>query len=175
MRRGGGVLLFGDLLQEILRQQRNVVRPLPQGRQMNRHDVQPIEEILAKRVLLNHSRNIAAGRGDHAHVDLVILLPAHRCHRERLQHAQKFCLKSQLEVPDFVHEERSAARLFKAADAFVRCAGESAAHMPEKFAFHEGRRYRARNSPPQTAPFAAGCFGAAPGRPVLFPSRFPPK
>src|SRR5678816_107037 len=49
-RRGFGIalLIFGELVQKIIDQQRNIFTPLAQWRNVNSHDIQPVKEVLAK-------------------------------------------------------------------------------------------------------------------------------
>ena len=57
----GGVLVLADLFQEIVHKDGNVVGPVAKGRQADRDDIQPVEQILAESSLLHHLANVAAG------------------------------------------------------------------------------------------------------------------
>ena len=58
-----------DLADEILDELRDVLAPLGQARHAQRHDVEAVVEVLAEAALLHLPLEIAAGRGDDAHVD----------------------------------------------------------------------------------------------------------
>ena len=115
------------------------------GRQGDGHDVEPIEQILAERSLLDHLADITAGGGENAHIDLVVLVTADGREGQRLQNAKELGLQTQLEIADLVDEERSAIGLLESSDAAVGGAGECAADMPEQFAFNQGSWERRRS------------------------------
>ena len=108
-------LLGAELLEEMLHQQRNVVAPLAQRRQLHRDDVQAVEQILAERAVRDHLREVAVGRGDDAHVDLDRVRVADALELALLQHAQQLRLQRRAHRPDFVEEERALVRLLEAA------------------------------------------------------------
>ena len=66
----GLAVLVAVLVEEVLREQRDVVLALAQRRQLDGDDVQPVEEILAEPALLHHLPQVDVGRGDDPHVDL---------------------------------------------------------------------------------------------------------
>ncbi len=70
------LVLVAVLFQEMVDQQRDVILAVAQRRQLNRDDVQAIEEILAEFPFLHHLPQVDVGRGDDAHVDLDRLHPA---------------------------------------------------------------------------------------------------
>ena len=55
--------------QEMVGEQRNVLGPLAQRRQVNRDHAQPVEEVAAQDAAAHGLLRIAVGRGDEAHVD----------------------------------------------------------------------------------------------------------
>ena len=67
-------------LEKMLRQQRNVSPSLPQRRNRQRNDVDPIVEILAKGPLFHRLAQVLVARNDDAHVDLHGTRGAHRMH-----------------------------------------------------------------------------------------------
>src|SRR5436190_377979 len=69
-------VLLGVTAQEVLGEERDVLAPVTQRRQQDRHDLQAIEKVLAKRAALHQLLEIAVGRRDHAYVDLGPLLRA---------------------------------------------------------------------------------------------------
>ena len=63
------------------------------GGTTQRHDVQPVEQILAEAALGDLGLDVAVGRRDDAHVDLDGLLAAHALELALLQHAQQLELQ----------------------------------------------------------------------------------
>ena len=131
---GRQALVLG-LAQEVAHQVGNVLAAFAQRRQAQRHDIEPVIEILAEQALLNELAQIAIGGGDDAHIGLDRRAPAHGGVFALLQHAQQPRLRFQRHVADFVEEQRAAFGLLEAADAAIGGAGKGAALMAEQFAF----------------------------------------
>ena len=100
-RRIGGELLAAASAEEMLSQRDDVGDAFAQWRQMYRHDVQPVEQILAKLPLANPLRQILVGGGDHPDIDSS-RLAADRSHDALLQRPQDFCLHREIHVADLV-------------------------------------------------------------------------
>ena len=66
-----------EVLQIELAEHRNVLRPLPQGRDADLHHIQPVVQVLAKVSLAYLLIQIAVGGGDNPDVDLDIPQAAH--------------------------------------------------------------------------------------------------
>ncbi len=54
--------------EEMLREQRDVAQAVPEWRQQDVKDLQPVKKILAKRAALNRLAEVSIARGDDAHV-----------------------------------------------------------------------------------------------------------
>ena len=76
------------LLQEVRGEQRQVVKPLAERRDLQHDHVQPVEQILAESLLLDRAREIDVGRRDHADIDLALDVRADRANLALLQHPQ---------------------------------------------------------------------------------------
>ena len=118
----------------MLHEQRNVVAAFAQRRQLHRDHVQPVEEILAKRSVGDHPREIRVRGGDDADVDLDRVRVADALELALLQHAQQLRLQRRAHRPDFVEEERALVRLLEPALPVGDRAGERAAHVAEELA-----------------------------------------
>ena len=105
--------LGGELLQEVLHQQRHVVAAFAQRRQLHRDHVEPVEQILAERPVGHHSREVGMRRGDHAHVDLDRVRVADALELALLQHPQQLRLERRAHRPDFVQEQRALVGLLE--------------------------------------------------------------
>ena len=131
-------LLFArDFFQKIVHQQRNVVAPLAQRRNVNAHDVEPVKQILAELPRRHGGFQRLVRGGDDAHVHLDRLVAADALERAALQHAQNFRLRRGRHVADFVEENRAFVALLEFADALDGRAGERAAFVAEEFAFEQ--------------------------------------
>ena len=86
----------GELFVEGLDEQWNVVAALAQGRQSERHDVEPIVEVGAKRAAVDGSAQVLVGGRDHANVDARLIAPADALDHAVLDHAQQARLKIEL-------------------------------------------------------------------------------
>ncbi len=74
------VRTLGIAIQEMMHQNRNVRPPLAQGREVHGHDIQPEIEVLAKGSSAISGFQVAIRRRYHAHIDVDLLVAAHRPH-----------------------------------------------------------------------------------------------
>ena len=119
-------------LQVVTGQTFDVVRAVAQRRDLHLGHVQPIVQVLAKRSLLDHRRQIAVGGHDHAHVDGHGLDAAQRHHGALLHTAQQHGLDRQRHLPDLVEEQRSAVGRPHETERILMGAGESAFDVTEQ-------------------------------------------
>ena len=77
----------------MLDQRGDVVAALAQRRDVERNDVQAVEQVLAERALLDHRLERAVRRRDHAHVHGDVRVAAEAAERVVLQHAQQLHLE----------------------------------------------------------------------------------
>ena len=79
---------------EVLDEQRDVLRPLAQRRQRDRDDVEPVVQVLPEPAVRDELPQVAVGRGDDAHVDLDRLrVRPSALELALLQHAQQLGLE----------------------------------------------------------------------------------
>ncbi len=130
------------LVEEVARQHWDVLHPLTQRRQPDRHHVQAIEQILAKLAGADRLAQVAMGRGHDPHVGADRLAPANRGEFALLQHAQQPCLRLGRHVADLVEEQRPPRRLLEAALRPVERPGEGPALVPEQLALDQLARDR---------------------------------
>ena len=81
----------------------------------DRHDVQPVIQVLAKRALLQRGAQILIGGGDHAHVDVPRLVAAQPLELALLQDAQQLHLNRRRHVADLVQEHGAGIGLLELA------------------------------------------------------------
>ena len=80
---------------------------------MDRDHVQPIEEILAERLLRDRLDQIFVGRGDDPDVDSDGSGRPDAFELAVLEHAKKFYLQRQRKLADFIEEQRAVMRFFE--------------------------------------------------------------
>ena len=119
-----------------------ILDPLPQRRQAQRHDVQAEEQIFPEQPLLDQDAQILVARRHDPHVGLDRGTPADGGVFALLQHPQQPRLRLHRHVADFVEKQRAAFGLFEPAGSAGIGAGERAAFMAEQFGFDEVARDR---------------------------------
>ena len=94
--------------EKLLDQRRDVLAPRAQRRQLERDDLEAVQQVLAKPALLDQHAQVAMGRGDHAHVDLALAGAADRAHAVGLEHLQQLRLQRRRHLADLVEQQRAA-------------------------------------------------------------------
>src|SRR5690606_22248460 len=97
-------------LEEMLREQEHVVAARAERRDVDAHDVDPVEQVLAETLLRDLLVEIAVRRGDDARVELELLRRPERANLALLQGAQDLRLHAHGHLADFVEEERALVR-----------------------------------------------------------------
>ena len=128
--------------QEVGDQLGDVLLALAQRRQLDRHDREPIVEILAKLSVADELPEVLVGRRQDAHVDLDEHVAADRLDLALLDHAQQLVLHLGRDVADLVEEERAARRLAEQAAPRPLRAGEGALLVAEQLRLDQRRRQR---------------------------------
>ncbi len=105
-----------NLLDEMAHEQRDVLAPLGQRRNAQRHDGQAVEQVLAERALGDLALKVAAGGGNDAHVDGDAVGAADALEGLVDEDAQDLVLRLARHVADFVEVERAAVGLLQRAD-----------------------------------------------------------
>jgi hypothetical protein len=136
--------LLGIAIDEVLRQQADIRRPLAQRRHADRKHVDAVVEVAAERPRGNRRLEVAVGRGDDAHVGANRGRSADPLELALLQHAQEGHLGLERQLSDLVEEERPARRHFEAAHSPLHGPGECSSLVSEQLRGDERRRrYRA--------------------------------
>ncbi len=129
-----------NLRHEIFDEFGNILAPLGEPRHADRHDRQPMIKILAEFAGGDVGLDVAAGRGDDAHVDRDLGAAADALEGLIDQHAQNLVLRLARHVGDLVDEQRAAVRLFERADlaALRAVAGFDAEQLDFHLLRHDG-------------------------------------
>src|SRR5262249_25982290 len=126
----------------VLHQQRQIVAPLAQRRQLGRKNAQTVEQILAKATARDQRLQVSVRGGEQAHVGLNRLIPAQPLETLLLQRAQELALGERGHVTDLIEEQCSTGALLELADALPVSASERAFLVAKQLAFEEMLRDR---------------------------------
>ena len=99
-----------EFLEEVLGENRDVLRALPQRRHFDRDHVQAKEEVLAEALLADGLLEVLVGGSDHPNVGLQGLRRADGLEGLFLEDAQQLHLEIRAHVADFVEEDRAPVR-----------------------------------------------------------------
>ena len=135
---GGTAVLPGEALQEGFGQIGDVSRPLPQGRDVNGEDAQPVEQVLAEAPFGHGLPQVLMGGGQQPYIHPPGLLAAQGIDLALLDGAQQLGLEVQGQVADLVQEQRAAIRQLEA--TLSRCHGpaEGTLYVAEELGLDEG-------------------------------------
>src|ERR1700678_4405874 len=112
---GFEIVLFGEVFEEAVDEQRNVFAAAAQGGQVDGDDVEAVEEVVAKLAVADGLAQVDVGGGYDADIDLRLLRAAERGEAAVLQDAQDLGLRVHAHVADFVEEKRAAVGYFEEA------------------------------------------------------------
>ena len=125
---------------EVVDEQAHVLAAVAERRDVNREDVDAIEEVFAEAPGLHLGGEIAVRRRDDADVDLHVLGVAEAPDRLLLQDAQELHLEVERQLADLVEKERPARGLLEEAAPVGDGVGERALLVPEELATRAGSR-----------------------------------
>ncbi len=131
------------LLEEVVRDQLDILAALAQRGHLEREDVQAMIEVIAQLALAHGLARIAVGGRDDAHVGLDRAAGADAHQRPGLEHAQQAHLELERHLRDLVEEERAAVGLLEVALVLAIGAGVAAALVAEHLVLDQVRRDRA--------------------------------
>ena len=121
--------------------QRDVLPPLAQGRDLDREDAQAVVEVAPEAPLRHRALEVAGWwRPRGARPPCAARVAPRRCDLAVLQHAQQLRLQLQREVADLVEEERPAVGQLEAAGVRGDRAGEGALLVAEELALDAASR-----------------------------------
>ena len=129
----------GELVEEELHQERDVLGALAERRELDREDAEAVVEVLAERLLADGLEQVAVGRGDDPDVDLARRRAADPVELALLQDAQQLGLGLGGELADLVEEDRAAVGQLEPAGAAGDRAGEGPLLVAEQLALDESR------------------------------------
>ena len=86
---------------------RNIFSTVRQGRNPNRNDVKPVEQVFSKRTLRNHCFKVLVCGRDNPDVDFDFLAASYPAYPLFLDCPEDFGLQRRRQVPDFIQKQRS--------------------------------------------------------------------
>ena len=146
-----------ELLEEMVDQQRDVVAPLAQRRELDADDLEAMIKVLAELPLGDGVGQVAVGGRDQTDVDLDRLVGAHADDLAAFEHAEQLDLDRDRHVADLVEEQRAAVGVLKPADAIAVGAGERPFDVAEQLAFQHVFAQLGAVRAARTACSCAGC------------------
>ena len=129
---------LGGESQVVMRQQQRIVAALTKRRQHDAHGVQAVEQVGAKRRLLDSFIQGPVGRRNDAHVHATHAGFSHTPRLALLQHTQQLHLQQRAGIADLIEEQRAAVSGVEQALAIGDRPREGAATMPKQFALDQG-------------------------------------
>ena len=118
-------------LDEVASEQGDVLTPLPQGRNVQRKDVQPVVQVRPEPVLIDHRLQVPIGCGDEPDVRPDSAIAADTLELLVLDSAEQLRLEFERHFADLVEKERTSMRQFEASDLLRHRSGERALLVPE--------------------------------------------
>ena len=136
--------MHGVFRQEVVGEDRDFFTALTQRRHLDRHDVQPEEEILAELTVRHRALEVAVGGGDDPDVDVHVVLAAEPRELTVLEHLQQLGLQRRAHLADFVQEQRAVIGELELARLVLYRARERPAFEAEQLRLEQfGRQCRA--------------------------------
>ncbi len=114
--------LLVDELDEVIHEQRDVLKPIPQGRYVEGDYVEPVVEIVSEGPLLDHAPDVPVRRGDDPGVERELVTAPDPFEFPRFEDPQEAGLQVEGQRGDLVQVERAVAGLFE----FARLAARGA-------------------------------------------------
>ena len=121
----------------MLREEQHVAAARAQRRQRQVDHVDPVIQILAKPLVLDHVLELAVGGREQANIDGDLGLGADRADLALLQRAQELGLELDRHLADLVEEQRAAVGLLEQALPALLGVGERALGVAEQLALEQ--------------------------------------
>ncbi len=124
--------------QELVGQGQNVGTTLTQWCQVQREDIEPVEEVFTKTTGGHFFLEIAVGGGNDAHIQRHGLAAAQAFHFFFLEHTQQFRLQANIDLGDFIQQQGATIGLFEFTGPGGVGTGECAFLIAKQHGFQHG-------------------------------------
>ena len=131
------VELAVEFIDKVAHERGDVLLALPQRRDVDRHDVEPVEEVLPEETFLHILLEVAVRGGHEPHVHLDRLDAAHPFELVILDHPQELYLHLPGKIADLVQEQRPLVGQLEAPRLARHGPREGALFVAEQFALDE--------------------------------------
>src|SRR5580692_5561128 len=134
--------LLSKSANEVFDQDRNIGCSLVQRGHFDRHNIQPVKEVLAKVTFAYELIQIAMGCGQHSNIYGNWFITPNAFDLALLQHSQQCNLNIRRQVPHFIQKNGPPVRGFKASQTALCGARKRALFVPEEFGSNQRHWYR---------------------------------
>jgi len=114
-----------------------VFATIPQRRQGDRENIQPIVQVAAKFLTVHHSLEVPMRSGDEAYVYAMGPTTSKAFEFLFLQNTEELRLQGEWHVADFIKKETPFVSQFEAANSLCDCAGKSTPLMAKELTFEQ--------------------------------------
>ena len=122
---------FRPLGQDMLREERDVLTAVPQGREVQHQDIDAVVQVFSEGLPFHQLVEMLVRGRDDPHVDFDGLCSPHAREFPFLQHPQQFGLRGRAEIADFVEKQRAAVGQFELTDTTGLGVREGSLFVPE--------------------------------------------
>ncbi len=136
------MVLFGKSLEEMGRQERDILSSLPQRRKGDGYDIESVEEVLSEASVFHERFQELIRGGDHPHIHLDVSRFSHPFNLVFLEESQELRLHGEAEIAYLIEKDRPAVRLFEEPPFSRKRPGKGPPDMAEELTFYEGLRQR---------------------------------
>jgi hypothetical protein len=133
---------LGVTLDEIPREQGDVTISFAKWWELDSRNVQSVEEICAEMIVLDRPFEGGIGAGDDARMQDLLFRATEAPEAAVFDHAQKFCLKLERQLGDFIQEHCAVVRYFEKSALEGFRVGERPRLVPKELALQQRFRYR---------------------------------
>ena len=139
-----------------VREKRDVLDAIAQGRDLKPHDCEAKQQILTKRPKADGVSERTIRRGHHAYIHGAWSVLSDAPHFPLLQHTKKLGLGPRRQLAHFIQEQAATVRVFHETRARANGAGERAARMSEQLSLDQfvGERRAVDGDEPAVPPRA---------------------
>ena len=127
---------------EILHEQSNITTPIAKRRDLNRNDIEPVEQVGAEDPVPDGGGEVSVRRRQHSDIDDDRLVSPHTFELPLLKHSQQGDLRFLGQLSDFIQKDGPAVGRLEPTEASLERSGERALFMPEQFRRNQRLRNR---------------------------------